>query len=451
MVNVVEIIYPSVLVCEYVKISEFLRICGIYVYETSLEFDGWNKKAPVIDDKIFLIGNKEHISEAEKCEAKNKTYILCGNNEELQEIDLSLGRVIREDEIKDWVNEVIGDASCREFVRFFYEYFAGNRLYFYIYVANNIVEQCRFLPDVKGCAVETLCILLEDSKRNILDTFNVLESHKEFENYIYFYSLSYLAQLINEIDNLFEKPKTFGFKQVVYYCNQSYEMNLEFEAVNELKGDIYFIFADNYALGGLYYAEGMKEYNYTAPHKVSYYWKNVVKDWNHEEKYLLQAVNANAEEYEAAYRIGDYMERNFKKEEAVEIYSRITEGLRKKEEQNFLTPREFACLCMAHKRIGCIIYKDKKNPRYQDAIEEYNRIFRLWSACENNGFLKCFPEEYREDMILYHKKLFNIRGVISSLTKIYDLMENVEKREQCRSILLNSSIKQLESQLTKII
>lgn len=430
MISVIEIVYPYNLTCECIKCAEALRACGIYVYETSMENLNWINKSKKnrIENRLYFMNNEQQILNFKDSAYEKNKFILF--SDEVNDFYLKEKQELRDTQLSTIIQEIDVQNNCEGFLVWFFDYIRKEKLFFIFFAIKN------------HCIVHSLMEEAEKKLKNMLQELKVHD--KKWDCAVYYFSYAYLCNLVNHLAELCEREKEYDFKEIMYYCNEAYNREPNLLGINELKGDVYFSFANNYVLGTMYYKECLNQYNYTAPYKLSEYWSNIVEDWTNEEKYLLATLECNEEKYDAIYRLGWHLESNFEKEEALNRYFDITKMLSVKEEHNFLRPEEFQYLCMAHKRIGCIIYKDEANPNYYAAIREYKKIMILWNNCESNKFIQCIPEKYRGDMVKYYKSLFGIRKLLLSLANIYNLVDEKEKREKCISLCRDASGEELD-------
>ncbi len=412
MVDAVGVLYPYELTCQFVQISEFLKTCGIYVYKTSMEFDGWAEKLQKsgIEWRICLVNSFNQLDKVRKSTQNVKRNFFIVYGQETINENFFSEEIVRERDISSVIQNIDEENQCDGFLQSFFEYFKSNELYRALFAIHNI---------------DNAEILLNDSIKPIDKAIDWLKENS-YTGAAYWFVLAYLRY------SLYKARREISvecFKKVKLLTNHILELEENYPGVDELEGDLYFYFQNNYIFGLLHYENCFNSYNYTAPYKLSKYWKNIVKSEKNELKCLKMAYECNRENYAAAFDLGRYYEDRSEMEAAVKIYHGIVYGLRKKEENNVLTRSEFSSLCKAHKRIGCIIYKDKDNPRYFEAIEQYKIIFQLWNDCEENRFILCFPEKYRREIVKSYKDSFNIDGVLFSLSKIYDLIFQNEKSE----------------------
>lgn len=416
MLNEVEIIYSYESTCELIQLAEFLRLCGVYVYETCMDFPKWTvkTKANGIREKVCLLGKSNRIEEVMDVRNRDIIFLYSDGNKEPDAAILNHDDIIQKDSVIQWLRNIGRKNEWGSFTESFWNYYLDQELYRTLFCLRNIRKPGR---------------LLEGARKHVSEFLKCFSQNNAEKTQVYYFAEVYLSMLCNRADEVLGREKTFDFDKLIKLCNKA--ENRQLTAFYELKGDIYFSFMNNYIWGLLNYEKCLEWLNYSASYKLSGYWKNIVKDIRKEEKYLRKAMEYNNESYEAAVRLGRLYEDTNRKKEAVEIYRHIIEALEEKAKVNVLFPWEFECLCTANKRIGCMTYKDPHHPDYQKAIEYYKKIFLLWNQCGANGFIQCFPEQYREELADYYRKLFDIRGVISSLAKIYNLIRDTRKSTFC--------------------
>lgn len=424
MVNAVEVLYPYDLTCQFIQISEFLKACGVYVYETSMEFDGWEKKSRQagIEWKLFLIRDASHLGEVNESTAKvavrsteQKYYVRCTDDNFRSDLTLFLQHLDVEN-------------RCLGFLLPFFQSFDKSQLYRSLFSIRNLHFARKLLTDSQSRI------------REAIDWLHSLQTHSPTHSF----SLAYMKYCLNKVNTLCGENMTYSFEELRTLCSGLHTQEPDYPGIDELEGDIYFQFKNNYIFGIMHYECCLNSYNYTAPYKLSKYWMNVVKNKKLEMKYLASAYEHNPENYSAAYDLARYSELYSDAETPLRLYTSIVHGMRKKAEYNNLTPIEFDVLCKSHKRIGCRIYKDKEHPLYYEAINEYKKIFLLWNECSKNKFIACFPSDYREELVINYKRLFDIRGVLASLSKIYDLIAKKEKSKMCLDMVYNMKNDELD-------
>lgn len=414
--NVVEIFYTINLTCEQIHISEFLRSVGIYVYETSMDFEGWREKSARtgITKRLFLLKDFSELKAIKELDTENAVYI--AYEEESIPLFLLKGRLLLKTQIQELLEELAGPDD-QAFVKWFYPYYQKYDLQRYIYGVKNMPVKSKLLTETEKqfrSAVDFLGKISEDSCP------------------VHGFVRAYFCMLLNKAAAINGKAMPHGFDEVVQDCNTF--PHAQADAFCELKGDIYFNLSKNYIFGLLYYNKCKNDYNYTAPLKVADYWVSKMPDKNKENRYLFRVCDVNRERVDAAVRLGRQEEAENRKEDATRIYQSVIAGLKKKEEINFLFPWEFFSICTAHKRMGCMIYKDEQKPDFDAAIKEYKKIFSLWNRCGENKFINCFDEKFQPDIVDHYRSLFDIRSTIASLGKIYKLMGNNGKSELCNKL-----------------
>lgn len=420
MIDAVGVLYPHELACQFVQISEFLKTCGIYVYETGMEFDGWAEKLEKskIEWRLYLVNGYNQLGKVKKSiQDPEKSFFIVFGCDSMNDAFLS-DNVVWENDIFSIIEKIDEENQCNGFLRPFFEYFESNELYRALFTIHNLDD------------VETL---LNDSLKQV-DKAVAWLGENEYTGAAYSFVLAYLRY------SWYKGRRESGaeyFKEVKSITNHARGLKEDYPGIDELEGDLYFYFQNNYIFGLLHYESCFNLYNYTAPYKLSKYWKNVVKSEKDELECLKVAYECNKENYAAAFDLGRYYEEQLETDTAIKIYRGIVDGLKKKEENHILTRSEFSYLCRAHKRIGCVIYKDQENPQYFEAIEQYKIIFQLWNDCGNNKFILCFPEKYRSEMVKSYKESFSIDGVLFSLSKIYGLIYQNEKSKKALDMALS--------------
>ncbi len=434
MVCVVEVLYPYDLTCQFIQISEFLRSCGVYVYETSMESEGWigKSEATGIEQKIYLFRDLRHFKEVKEENAKSavrytekSVYVICGQS---TASDGSFSKTESlEDSLLPCIQRIDDENRCRGFLRPFFSYFEEKQLYRALFTVQNI-------RSASG--------LLQDSKKKLEAAISWLRNHPVSCG-AYKYCYAYLGLFLNKAKRLLGENDVFSFEALKLLCAEVRRIEKEYPGLNELEGDLYFHFQNNYIFGIMHYESCLNSYNYTAPYKLSKYWMTIVESKKLEMKYLLKSFENNPENYKAAYDLARYRESPSDTEKTIQPYQGIVRRLSRKEECNSLTPIEFNTLCKSYKRIGCNIYKNKSNPRYYEAIQQYKKIFRLWNNCSDNKFIDCFPADYKSEIVAHYRKSYDIKGVLVSLSRIYDLISEKEKSEKAMEMAYGKEIENL--------
>lgn len=380
MVSAVRVFYSSNNTCQFVRTSEFLKTCGIYVYEAG---EGCEKQAESPGESIEW------------------SLVLDCGHEQLEERRVSL------------IEEIDRENKCGGFLLPFFHYFQEQALYRALFCVHNI--------STKDSA------LLQDAKEQLQKGLRWLEEKNVFSAASCF-SRAYLGYCLYKAEECVqenfpdEEGKGDRFRELKRLCDQARELDSEYPGIDELEGDMYFTFQNHYIFGIMHYENCLNTYNYTAPYKLSKYWRDIVESKRNERSCLKKSYDCNRNYHEAAFDLAYYYEGEGRVEEAVAIYRSIVNKLKKKAEDRELTLSEFSSLCKAHKRIGCMMYKDEYEPRYYEAIEEYKKIFQLWNECGKNRFICCFPKEHREELVEHYRNSFSIEGVLFSLAKIYRII-----------------------------
>lgn len=436
MTGEVELVYSAARSYECSQLSEFLRLCGIYAYETSIDFEDskWMNGQTTISKKIYLPNKEQEAKTAEKLKENN--FLFC-ENAGLKEID----------DLLVFLTADFCDDQNLNYLKNFYCFFVDNNLYETLYVSRYVIRHSDFLKDAIDNTEKALhqILMWEMKGKNSEGTLCYTQLFCSVKLWVEKQRMYRKKAWIEERRTEQTQSDLQETQMIERYCRILGEQGYEGSTVKELLGDVWFEQSD-YLRSYPAYQSCTEEFNYTAPWKLTEYLRDVNPNWQAEEKYLKIAVIRNHQMYEAWFRLGKQAEDNSNTNLALQYYEKIVLGLEEKEKCNCLRPDEMVVLCRTLKRIGCIKYKStEKEEECKTGIAYYHRTFQIWNQCRENQFLMHFSERCQELLRDYFYETYYLRGTIASLFKIYRILGNVEKKEKCAELMYDDKLEQMKN------
>lgn len=384
MITALRIQYPMELSYEYSFLDEFLKLCGIFVYD----------------------GKDEDIAE-EKKEIKSVQLIEAefGQSQSIQGNYLEIKKKLQLNPIEEQYMDWLWD----------------------LYYARDVQKDLFFALLKKSSFSD---IEIQESEFKLLGRMlKHIEAASDYKCYSRYYGMAKLQYILCGEKKSKGKDVESELHEIALSCHMAQLYGKEELSITELMGDIYINIVNDYSLGLTYYTQCITDYNYKVLRKIARYYETRIVDPRRELQYLERAINCRKEYYEARYRLARKLEQEqLKFEKALEEYELIADKLDNIQRIKWLTPEEFQVICRTWKRIGCISYKYLEIPACEYGLQSYQKIYEIWENCGKNKYISSMNPGKQKEMVALYQSLYSIEHVQRSEENIRRKMQEVHEK-----------------------
>lgn len=245
-------------------------------------------------------------------------------------------------------------------------------------------------------------VWVQEAQDEFVNAYVDLSTAKaEKEKTIYtLYTFANLARYINETCVFLNQKLLLSTEQCVNYLESALQKEPKFYNARLLEAIIYELDKEYYLKSGELYEFALKEMDqkkYTSYPYYLYgrYCERKVKNLDKAKQYYEKSFEINEMEYRAIYKLAIIAKREGDYEGSIKWFEKICAILSKKEEGNYLQPKEYEYLFKAYFGIGRIygdVFCNLKE--YDNTVKKMDALHdKLCSDKKNQAYVEIFGEE----------------------------------------------------------